>query len=974
MAGFADALRSDKFTGVHFKRRHISVTLWLTAMKCFWVSTDKSMGVLNADQQKEFDEATTLFVGYILSVLGDRLVEVYMHMTDAKEFNDLYIMEQFHDYKMVDNRSVVEQAHEIQTMAKELELLKCVLPDKFVAGCIIAKLPPSWRGFGTALKHKRQEYSVEGLIASLDVEEKAREKDAASKGDGGQSTANKKNNNNNPNQDERTCFVCGQPGHLARKCPQRKGMKAPAEQTSKSANVTIGNTGDGSGYGNLPTVFSVNQSTNWWVARGSTVLMGNGSHASVHGVGTVYLKFTSGKIVQLKNVQHVPSIDRNLVSGSRLTRDGFKLVFESNKVVVSKHGYFIGKGYECGGLFRFSLSDFCNKSVNHICGSVDDEANVWHSRLCHINFSLMSRLSSMCLIPKFSIVKGSKCHSCVQSKQPRKPYKAAEERNLAPLELIHSDLCEMNGVLTKGGKRYFMTLIDDATRFCYVYLLKTKDEALDYFKIYKAEVENQLDRKIKRFRSDRGGEFFSNEFDLFCEEHGIIHERTPPYSPESNGIAERKNRTMTDLKRKLGPKTVDCVFLGYAHHSIAYRFLIVKSEVPDMHVGTIMESRDATFFESFFPMNDTHSSSSQPSEIIPSSITPPEQTEHTHEHVTEEDDSEAPRRSKRQRTAKFFGDDFTVYLVNDTPKSISEAYTSPDADYWKEAVRSEMDSIIANGTWEVTERPYGCKPVGCKWVFKKKLKPDGTIEKYKARLIAKGYTQKEGEDFFDTYSPVARLTTIRVLLSLAASHGLLVHQMDVKTSFLNGELDEEIYMDQPDGFVVEGQEGEDLGVADVILNIKLIRGENRITLLQSHYVEKILNRFGYIDSKPSPTPYDPSLLLRKNKRIARNQLEYSQIIGLLMYLANATRPDISFAVSKLSRFTSNPGDDHWRALERVMRYLKGTMELELHYSGYPAVLEGYSDSNWISDVDEIKATSGYVFTLGGGAVSWRSCK
>nr|AAT93953.1 hypothetical protein [Oryza sativa Japonica Group]AAT94013.1 hypothetical protein [Oryza sativa Japonica Group] len=353
MAGFADALRPDKFTGVHFKRWQIRVTLWLTAMKCFWVSTDKPMGVLNADQQKEFDEATTLFVGCILSVLGDRLVEVYMHMTDAKEFNDLYIMEQFHDYKMADNRSVVEQAHEIQTTAKELELLKCVLPDKFVAGCTIAKLTPSWRGFGTALKHKRQEYSVEGLIASLDVEEKAREKDAASKGDGGQSTANvvhkaqnkskgkykaqqttnfkKKNNNNNPNQDERTCFVCGQPGYLARKCPQRKGMKAPAGQTSKSANVTIGNTGDGSGY--------VNQSTNWWVdtganahvARGSTVLMGNRSHAFVHGVGTVDLKFTSGKIVQLKNVQHVPSIDRNLVSGSRLTRDRFKLVFESIK-------------------------------------------------------------------------------------------------------------------------------------------------------------------------------------------------------------------------------------------------------------------------------------------------------------------------------------------------------------------------------------------------------------------------------------------------------------------------------------------------------------------------------------------------------------------------------------------------------------------------------------------------------------------
>ena len=213
-------------------------------------------------------------------------------------------------------------------------------------------------GFGTALKHKRQEYTVEGLISSLDVEEKARAKDVASKSDGGQSSANVvhkpsyKNNgkfkaqqttnfktkNNNNNQEERTCFVCGLPGHLARKCPRCKGMKAPAGQSSKSVNVTIGKNEDGTGYGNFPTVLSVSQSTNWWVDtganvhvcadislftsyqafRGSSVLMGNGSHASVHGVGTVDLKFTSGKIVQLKNVQHVPTIDKNLVSGSRL--------------------------------------------------------------------------------------------------------------------------------------------------------------------------------------------------------------------------------------------------------------------------------------------------------------------------------------------------------------------------------------------------------------------------------------------------------------------------------------------------------------------------------------------------------------------------------------------------------------------------------------------------------------------------------
>ena len=102
--------------------------------------------------------------------------------------------------------------------------------------------------------------------------------------------------------------------------------------------------------------------------------------------------------------------------------------------------------------------------------------------------------------------------------------------------------------------------------------------------------------------------------------------------------------------------------------------------------------------------------------------------------------------------------------------------------------------------------PPGCKSIGCKWVLKKKLKPDGIIDKYKARLVAKGFREKENIDFFDTFSPVTRITSIRVLISLASIHNLLIHQMDVKTAFLNGELDEEIYMDQPEGFVVHDQE------------------------------------------------------------------------------------------------------------------------------------------------------------------------
>jgi hypothetical protein len=186
-----------------------------------------------------------------------------------------------------------------------------------------------------------------------------------------------------------------------------------------------------------------------------------------------------GKDGAIKERVACPLHQKNLVSGSLLCRDGYKLVFESNKCILLKYGTFVGKDYDRGGLFRLSFHDVYNKSVNNV---ILNESYIWHSRLCHINFGCVSRLANLNLIPKIDLVKGSKCQVCVQSKKPRKPHKAAEARTLAPLDLIHSDLCEMNRILTKGGKRYFITFIDDSTRFCYVYLLKSKDEALHYFK------------------------------------------------------------------------------------------------------------------------------------------------------------------------------------------------------------------------------------------------------------------------------------------------------------------------------------------------------------------------------------------------------------------------------------------------------------------------------------------------------------
>jgi hypothetical protein len=175
---------------------------------------------------------------------------------------------------------------------------------------------------------------------------------------------------------------------------------------------------------------------------------------------------------------------------------------------------------------------------------------------------------------------------------------------------------------------------------------------------------------------------------------------------------------------------------------------------------------------------------------------------------TQENIELEPRRSKSARVEKDFGLDYYVFNLEENPSNLKEALASPDAIFWKEAVNDEMDSLISNKTWKLVELPPGCKTIGCKWVLRKKLKSDGIIDKFKARLVAKGFKQKADLAFFDTFSPVIRITSIRLLIAIATIHDLKIHQMDVKTSFLNGELEEEIYMDQPEGFVEAGQESK----------------------------------------------------------------------------------------------------------------------------------------------------------------------
>ncbi|KAL4025371.1 hypothetical protein IC575_013760 [Cucumis melo] len=167
---------------------------------------------------------------------------------------------------------------------------------------------------------------------------------------------------------------------------------------------------------------------------------------------------------------------------------------------------------------------------------------------------------------------------------------------------------------------------------------------------------------------------------------------------------------------------------------------------------------------------------------------------------------------------------------------------------------------------------------------------------------------------------------------------------------------------------------KDLCEADVILGIKITRTESGIFLDQSHYIEKILEKYNYFDNKPACTPYDFSVKLFKNTGDCVNQTEYANIIGSLRYVADCTRPDIAFTVGLLCRFNNRPSLEHWNAIERVMRYLKKTQNLGLHYIKFSVVLEGYNDAYWNSLSDDLKATSGYIFNIAEGAVAWKSKK
>ncbi|WJZ82589.1 hypothetical protein VitviT2T_002334 [Vitis vinifera] len=286
-------------------------------------------------------------------------------------------------------------------------------------------------------------------------------------------------------------------------------------------------------------------------------------------------------------------------------------------------------------------------------------------------------------------------------------------------------------------------------------------------------------------------------------------------------------------EKKLDSRTISGYFIGYPDKSKGYRFYCPN------HSVRIVETGNARFLE-----NGEISGSNEPRKVdieeirvdipppfLPQEIIVPQPIQQVKENEQHNRDSSLPpeniaienaveppqpaplRRSQRERRPAII-DDYVVYLqesdfdigIRKDPVSFSQAMESDDSSKWMEDMNEELKSMAHNGVWDLIELPNSCKPVGCKWVFKTKCDAKGNIERFKARLVAKGFTQKESIDYKDTFSPVSKKDSLRIIIALVAHFDLELHQMDVKTAFLNENLDEDIYMEQPEGFAKKGNE------------------------------------------------------------------------------------------------------------------------------------------------------------------------
>nr|GEZ66401.1 retrovirus-related Pol polyprotein from transposon TNT 1-94 [Tanacetum cinerariifolium] len=599
-----------------------------------------------------------------------------------------------------------------------------------------------------------------------------------------------------------------------------------------------------------------------------------------------------------------------------------------------------------------------------------DESSLWHRRLAHINFKTINKLvkgNLVRVLPIKVFENDNTCVACKKGKQHRASCKTRPVSSIdQPLFRLHMDLFGLTFVKSLNKKSYCLVVTDDYSRFTWVFFLVIKDETSPTLKTFITGLENQLSLKVKVIRSDNGTDFKNSNLNQFYGMKGIKREFSVPRTPQQNGIAKRNNRTLIKAARAImansllpipfWAKAVNTDSLGNFERKVDEGFLVRYSvnnkafRVFNSRTRIVQEILHVNFLE-----NKPNITGSGPTWLFDlDSLT----RTMNYQPVIAGNQTNLSAGFQDKFDAEKAGEEINqqYVLFPDITYSDDENDDGAEADFkiLETSITKELLQFKMQKVWVLVDLPHGKKAIGTKWVYKNKKNERGIVVKNKARLVAQGHTQEEGIDYKEVFAPVARIEAIRLFLAYASFMGFMVYQMDVKSAFLYGTIEEEVYVCQPLGFedpdhpdkvykvvkalydqtlfikkqkgdilmvqiyvddIIFGATNKDLcksfeklmkdkfqmsyvGELTFFLGLQVKQKKDGIFISQDKYIAEILRKFGLTERKSTSTPIDTEKPLLKDPNGEDVDVHiYRSMIGSLMYLTSL-RPDIMFACKK----------------------------------------------------------------------------